>query len=55
MVLLAAPEHVDAMVAALDGKHGRLVRRRLTAEAAQALEDCRRRQSAGGPAGRRLI
>jgi uncharacterized membrane protein len=38
VILLAAPEHVDAMVAALDGQHGRLVRRRLTAEAATALE-----------------
>jgi uncharacterized membrane protein len=38
LVLLAAPEHVDAMVAALDGHGGRLVRRRLTAEDAQALE-----------------
>ena len=38
VILLAAPEHVDAMVAALDGHGGRLVRRRLTAEAAAALE-----------------
>ena len=38
VVLLAAPEHVDAMVAALEGHGGRLVRRRLTAEAAQDLE-----------------
>jgi uncharacterized membrane protein len=39
VILLAAPEHVDAMVAALEGRHGRLVRRHLTAEAAQALKD----------------
>jgi uncharacterized membrane protein len=37
--LLAAPEHVDAMVAALEGQHGTLVRRSLTAQDAQALED----------------
>ena len=37
VILLAAPEHVDAMVAALEGK-GRVVRRRLTSEAAAALE-----------------
>ncbi|HUO73316.1 MAG TPA: DUF1269 domain-containing protein [Solirubrobacteraceae bacterium] len=39
IILLAAPEHVDAMVAALEGKHGRLARRTLTPEDAQALED----------------
>ena len=39
IVLLAAPEHVDAMVAALEGKHGRLVRRSLSPEDAQALVD----------------
>ena len=39
VVLLAAPEHVDAMVAALDGHGGQLVRHQLTAEAASALED----------------
>jgi uncharacterized membrane protein len=39
LVLLASAEHVDAMVAALKGTHGRLVRHTLTAEAAQALED----------------
>jgi uncharacterized membrane protein len=38
VILLAAPQHVDAMVAALDGQGGRLVRRRLTSEAAAALE-----------------
>lgn len=38
VILLAAPEHVNAMVAALDGQGGQLVRRQLTAEAAAALE-----------------
>lgn len=38
VMLLAAPEHVDAMIAALDGHGGRLVHRRLTAEDAAALE-----------------
>lgn len=38
VVLLAAPEHVDAMVAALEGHGGQLVRHSLTAEAASALE-----------------
>jgi uncharacterized membrane protein len=39
VMLLAAPEHVDAMVAALDGQGGTLVRHSLTPEVAQALED----------------
>src|SRR3954451_25133470 len=39
LLLLAAPEHVDAMVASLDGHGGRLVRHHLSAEAALALED----------------
>jgi uncharacterized membrane protein len=39
LVLLAAPEHVDGMIAALEGARGQLMRRRLTPEAAQALED----------------
>jgi uncharacterized membrane protein len=39
LLLLAAPEHVDAMVAALDGHGGRLVRHHLSPEAALALED----------------
>ena len=38
VVLLAAPKHVDAMIAALDGRGGTVTRRRLTAEAAAALE-----------------
>ena len=39
LLLLAAPEHVDAMVAALDGHGGRLVRHHLSSDAALALED----------------
>jgi uncharacterized membrane protein len=46
VMLLAGPEHVDAMVAALDGQHGTLVRHSLPPEAAQALEDA----VAGSPA-----
>ena len=38
VVLLARPEHVDAMVAAFEGRGGRLVRHHLSAQAAQALE-----------------
>jgi uncharacterized membrane protein len=38
VILLASPEHVDAMVAAFEPKHGRVVRRHLSDEAAQALE-----------------
>jgi uncharacterized membrane protein len=39
VVLLAAPEHVDQMVAALEGKrHGRLVRRQLSDETAASLQ-----------------
>lgn len=38
IVLLAAPDHVDAMVSALEPQGGRLVRRRLSAETAAALE-----------------
>jgi uncharacterized membrane protein len=38
VILLAASDHVDAMVAALDGQGGRLVRRVLTVEQAAALE-----------------
>ena len=39
LLLLAAPEHVDAMVTALEGRGGRLVRHHLTPEAALALEN----------------
>jgi uncharacterized membrane protein len=39
LLLLASPQHVDAMVTAFDGRGGRLVRHHLTADAAQALED----------------
>src|SRR5262245_37552795 len=38
VVLLAAPDHVDAMAAAFEGRGGRLVRRHLTAEGARAFE-----------------
>jgi uncharacterized membrane protein len=38
VVLLAGPDHVDAMAAAFEGHGGRLVRRRLSLEAARALE-----------------
>ena len=38
LLLLAAPEHVDAMVAALEGRGGRLVRHHLSPEEAKALE-----------------
>jgi uncharacterized membrane protein len=37
LALLAAPEHVDEMVAALDGSSGELARHHLTDEQAQAL------------------
>lgn len=38
VVLLAAPDHVDAMVSAFEGHGGRLVRHHLSTEAARALE-----------------
>ncbi len=38
ILLLAGPEHVDAMVAAFEGRGGRLVRHHLSTEAARALE-----------------
>jgi uncharacterized membrane protein len=38
IVLLAAPEHVDAMVEAFEGHGGELVRRHLSPEAAKAFE-----------------
>jgi uncharacterized membrane protein len=38
VMLLASPEHADAMVAAFDGSGGRLVRHHLSPDAAQALE-----------------
>lgn len=38
VLLLAAPEHVDAMAAAFEGSRGRLVRHHLSADAALALE-----------------
>lgn len=38
ILLLASPEHVDTMVAAFEGRGGRLVRHHLSPEAASALE-----------------
>ncbi len=38
LLLLAGPEHVDAMIATLEGRGGRLVRHHLTPDAARALE-----------------
>lgn len=38
VLLLAAPEHVDAMIAALEGHGGRLVRRQVTTEDVAALQ-----------------
>lgn len=45
VLLLAGPEHVDAMFAAFEGGHGRFVRHHLTPETALALE----RAVAGSP------
>jgi uncharacterized membrane protein len=39
IIQLAPPEHVDAMAEALEAQRGRLVRHRLQAETARALED----------------
>jgi uncharacterized membrane protein len=39
VILLAPGAHVDAMVSALDGRGGRLVRHQLSAEGSQALQD----------------
>ena len=39
VLLLARPEHVDAMVAAFQGRGGRLVRHHLSPQAARALEN----------------
>ena len=38
VILMAAADDVDAMISALDGQRGRLVRHRLTPEATQALQ-----------------
>ena len=38
IVLLAAPDHVDSMAAAFEGRGGQLVRRHLSVEAARAFE-----------------
>src|SRR6478672_6343717 len=48
ILLLASPEHVDAMVASFEGHGGRLVRHHLSPEEARALEDA----VAGRPAAR---
>ena len=39
MIMMASPDLVDAMVAALEGRGGRLVRHHLSVEEAKALED----------------
>ena len=39
LIMMAAPEHVDAMVEALEGQKGRLIRHHLRAEEAEALKD----------------
>ena len=39
VVLLASPEHVDAMIEAFEGRGGRLVRHHMSAQAGQALQD----------------
>ena len=39
VIMMAAPDHIDAMVGALEGRGGRLVRHHLSVEEAKALED----------------
>ena len=39
IVLLASPEHADAMIAAFDGHRGRLIRHRLSPQGAEELEN----------------
>lgn len=39
VILFAPPPHVDAMISALEGHGGRVVRHRLTADAARILEE----------------
>jgi len=39
VIMMASPDHVDAMVSALEGHGGRLVRHHLTVEEAKALTD----------------
>jgi uncharacterized membrane protein len=39
LLLLASPEHVDAMVAAFDGRYDRLVRHHLSADGVVAVDD----------------
>ena len=51
VIMLATPEHVDAMVRALEGQGGRLVRHHLSVEEAKALAGRRRRRSGSRSAG----
>jgi uncharacterized membrane protein len=46
VIMMASPDHVDAMVSALEGHGGRVVRHHLTADEAKALADA----VAGDPA-----
>jgi len=46
VIMMAPPDHVDAMISALDGHGGRVVRHHLSAEDAKALEEA----VAGDPA-----
>jgi uncharacterized membrane protein len=39
LIMMAAPDHVDAMVSALEGQDGRLIRHHLRVQEAQALQD----------------
>jgi uncharacterized membrane protein len=39
LLLLAAPEHIDAMVVAFEGRGGRVIRHQLSPEGARAFED----------------
>jgi uncharacterized membrane protein len=39
VIMMASPDHVDAMASALEGRRGRLVRHHLTAEEANVLAD----------------
>lgn len=39
VLMMASPDHVDAMVSALEGQRGRVVRHHLSAEEAKALKD----------------
>ena len=50
VILLAPAKHIDAMVSALDGRGGRLVRHQLSADGAQALKDAVADSPAASPA-----